>query len=182
MKMIRFVIAFCLLTPAFQPPPNDKLAHQPAQNRHHLNSPILALPNRVTDSQRLSQHPLNKIRRLGGRLQMLCYVARLTLTLTGRPPSIKPACKQSHLDQPERLATLMIAACLAYIWMVYLGAYARHTGWDKIIHRTDRCDLSLFQLGLSLLEHFLNEGIPIPVAFQMFAQIEGVPQPLPDDF
>ena len=89
---------------------------------------------------------------------------------------------KSHLDQPERLATLMIAACLAYIWMVYLGAYARHTGWDKIIHRTDRCDLSLFQLGLSLLEHFLNEGIPIPVAFQMFAQIEGVPQPLPDDF
>lgn len=89
---------------------------------------------------------------------------------------------KSHLDKPQRLATLMIAACLAYIWMVYLGAYARHTGWDKIIHRTDRCDLSLFQLGLSLLEHFLNEGIPIPVAFQMFAQIEGVPQPLPDDF
>lgn len=72
-----------------------------------------------------------------------------------------------HLSQPDRLATLMIAACLAYIWMVYLGAYARHTGWDKIIHRTDRCDLSLFQLGLSLLEHFLNEGISIPVSFQM---------------
>jgi len=89
---------------------------------------------------------------------------------------------KSHLDQPERLATLMIAACLAYIWMVYLGAYARHTGWDKIIHRTDRCDLSLFQLGLSLLEHFLNEAIPIPVAFQMSAHLEGVPQPLPDDF
>ena len=89
---------------------------------------------------------------------------------------------KSHLDQPERLATLMIAACLAYIWMVYLGAYARHTGWDKIIHRTDRCDLSLFQLGLSLLEHFLNEAIPIPVAFQMVAHIEGGPHPLPDDF
>lgn len=89
---------------------------------------------------------------------------------------------KSHLDKPERLAILMIAACLAYIWMVYLGAYARYSGWDKIIHRTDRCDLSLFQLGLSLLEHFLNEGIPIPVAFQMFAQIEGVPHPLPDDF
>lgn len=74
---------------------------------------------------------------------------------------------KSHLDQPERLATLMIAACLAYIWMVYLGNFAKCTGWDKVIHRTDRCDLSLFQLGLSLLEHFLNEGISIPVAFQM---------------
>jgi hypothetical protein len=89
---------------------------------------------------------------------------------------------KSHLDQPERLATLMIAACLAYIWMVYLGTFAKHTGWDKIIHRTDRCDLSLFQLGLSLLEHFLNEAIPIPVAFQMGAHIAGVPHPLPDDF
>lgn len=89
---------------------------------------------------------------------------------------------KSHLDKPQRLATLMIAACLAYIWMVYLGAYARYTGWAKIIHRTDRCDLSLFQLGLSLLEHFLNEGIPIPVSFQMFAHIDGLSLPFLEDF
>ena len=79
---------------------------------------------------------------------------------------------KSHLDQPERLATLMIAACLAYIWMVYLGNFAKCTGWDKVVHRTDRCDLSLFQLGLSLLEYFLNEGIPIPVAFQIDTHLE----------
>jgi len=30
-----------------------------------------------------------------------------------------------------------------------------------------REDLSLFQLGLDLLEHFLDEYLPIPVAFQM---------------
>lgn len=89
---------------------------------------------------------------------------------------------KSHLDQPERLATLMIAACLAYIWMVYLGTFARHTGWDKIIHRTDRCDLSLFQLGLALLEYFLNEDIPIPVAFQISLRLVGVPYPLPDHY
>jgi hypothetical protein len=40
-------------------------------------------------------------------------------------------------------------------------------GWTPVIHRTDRCDLSLFQLGLRLLEHFLNEHIPLPIAFQM---------------
>ncbi len=89
---------------------------------------------------------------------------------------------KSHLDQPERLATLMIAACLAYIWMVYLGNFAKSTGWDKVVHRTDRCDLSLFQLGLSLLEYFLNEGISIPVAFQLNLHILGVPHPLPYDF
>jgi len=74
---------------------------------------------------------------------------------------------KSHLSDPVRLARLMIAACLAYIWIIYLGVVAKRDGWVKIIHRTDRCDLSLFQLGLNLLEHFLNERLPIPVAFPM---------------
>ena len=81
---------------------------------------------------------------------------------------------KSHISDPERLARLMIAACLAYIWIVYLGVIAKRNGWVKIIHRTDRCDLSLFQLGLNLLEHFLNELLTIPVAFQMPGPIECV--------
>ena len=61
----------------------------------------------------------------------------------------------------------MIAACLAYIWIIYLGAIAQQHGWIAIIHRTHRCDLSLFQLGLILLDHFLDEQLSIPVAFEM---------------
>jgi hypothetical protein len=74
---------------------------------------------------------------------------------------------KSHISDPTRLARLMIAACLAYIWIIYLGVIAKRDDWVRIIHRTDRCDLSLFQLGLNLLQHFLNEHFPIPVAFQM---------------
>lgn len=74
---------------------------------------------------------------------------------------------QSHISDPERMTRLLIAACLAYIWVIYLGVTAERGGWVAIIHRTDRCDLSLFQLGLDLLEHFLNESLPIPVAFHM---------------
>jgi len=74
---------------------------------------------------------------------------------------------KSHISDPERLARLMIAACLAYIWIIYLGVIAKRDGWVAIIHRTDRCDLSLFQLGLSLLGHFLDEGMAIPVAFHI---------------
>ncbi len=70
---------------------------------------------------------------------------------------------KSHLSNPERLARLMIASCLAYLWVVYLGAFARQTAWHRSIHRGDRCDLSLFQLGLRLLQHFLREGIAIPL-------------------
>jgi hypothetical protein len=75
--------------------------------------------------------------------------------------------QKSHISDPERLSRLMIAACLAYIWIIYLGVIAKRDGWVSTVHRTDRCDLSLFQLGMELLEHFLNEHLSIPVAFRM---------------
>ncbi len=74
---------------------------------------------------------------------------------------------KSHLANPQRLARLFIAACLAYIWIVYLGSVCIKEGWVRIIHRRHRCDLSLFQLGLRLLEYFLNEELPIPVQFHI---------------
>ncbi len=74
---------------------------------------------------------------------------------------------KSQLRDPQRLARLLIAACLAYLWIVYLGVRAKRDGWLPVIHRRDRCDLSLFQLGLSLLAHLLKEGLPLPVAFQL---------------
>lgn len=74
---------------------------------------------------------------------------------------------KSHLSDPERLGTLMIAACLAYLWIIYLGLLALRKDWVKVIHRSDRCDWSLFRLGLALLDHFLNESLPIPVSFSL---------------
>lgn len=74
---------------------------------------------------------------------------------------------KSRLEDPQRLSRLLIASCLAYIWLVYLGSMCKREGWQRIIHRGKRCDLSLFQLGLRLLEHFLNEGLPIPVKFHL---------------
>lgn len=79
---------------------------------------------------------------------------------------------KSHLSDPKRLSRLMIAACLAYIWIVFLGALSHLEGWVGVIHRTDRCDLSLFRLGLDLLDHFLDEAMPIPVAF-IALELEG---------
>lgn len=74
---------------------------------------------------------------------------------------------QSHISDPQRLHRVMIAACLAYIWMIYLGNLCRSSHWIDQIHRTDRCDLSLFQLGLDLLEHWLNEDLPILFDFRL---------------
>ena len=73
--------------------------------------------------------------------------------------------EKSHLSDPTRLHRLLIAACLAYLWIVSLGARAiaeRVVGW---IHRADRCDLSLFQLGLRFLDWLLDTSQPLPSAF-----------------
>jgi hypothetical protein len=72
---------------------------------------------------------------------------------------------KSHLADPTRLAHLLIAACLAYLWMVYLGVVAVEDGWLTVLHRTTRCDLSLFQIGLVFLAHCLNEDLPILADF-----------------
>ena len=47
---------------------------------------------------------------------------------------------KSHISDPQRLARLLIAACLAYIWIVYLGSVCAREGWIGIIHRMKRCD------------------------------------------
>jgi Transposase DDE domain len=72
---------------------------------------------------------------------------------------------KSHMSDPQRLSRLLIASCVAYIWIVYLGALCMQDGWVGIIHRRHRCDLSLFQLGLRFLDYLLNEDLPIPVVF-----------------
>lgn len=82
--------------------------------------------------------------------------------------------EKSHITEPARLSRLVMAAALAYLWMVYLGAEAIRGGWYRQFHRTDRIDLSLFQLGLRLLEYLLNEGEVLLVAFN-------VPPPQPSE-
>lgn len=65
---------------------------------------------------------------------------------------------KSHLEEPERLSRLLLAAVLAYWWLTYLGVTGREKDWDKLVHRTDRTDLSFFQLGWRILEEFLMCG------------------------
>jgi len=73
---------------------------------------------------------------------------------------------KSHLTCPERLSRLLIACCLAYIWIVFLGAaVASRTSLRRQVHRRMRCDLSLFQLGIAWLERCLNCLWEIPVSF-----------------
>lgn len=74
---------------------------------------------------------------------------------------------RSHLSDPQRVHRLMFAASLAYLWIICLGTVAQDDGWLPVIHRSHRCDLSLFQLGLRLLDYLLNHDQPIPSSFAL---------------
>ena len=74
---------------------------------------------------------------------------------------------RSHLADPTRLSRFLMAACLASLWIIHLGARCEQDGGISIIHRRDRGDLSRFQLGLRLLDYWLKADCTIPVAFSV---------------
>ena len=74
---------------------------------------------------------------------------------------------QAPLSDPTRLARFLMAACFASLWIIHLGALCKQDGRVRMIPRGDRWDLSVFQLGLRLLDSLLHEDSTIPVAFSV---------------
>ena len=116
------------------------------------------------------QEPLHLITNMASAEEVCrCYAKRFRIeTFFSDQKSRGFHLHKSHIADHNRLSRLLIVACLAYIWIIYLGALCIEQGWTSIIHRRHRCDLSLFQLGLWLLNHFLNEDLRIPVVFYVF--------------
>jgi hypothetical protein len=72
-----------------------------------------------------------------------------------------------HLDKtrvwnPQRVNRLLFAVAIAYIFTVFLGVELIVRGPFEKLFRTDRFYHSLFQLGLSHLNHLLKFCLPIP--------------------
>jgi len=72
---------------------------------------------------------------------------------------------KSHLADPARLHRLLLAACLAYLWLVGLGLLTLAQGNQPLIDRTDRVDKSIFRLGLDWLKYALKKDLPFQVFF-----------------
>lgn len=72
---------------------------------------------------------------------------------------------KSHLADPARLSRLLIAACLAYIWMIVQGLRVLAEGRLALIDRGDRCDKSLFRVGLDWLKYALKHSIDFQPVF-----------------
>lgn len=66
---------------------------------------------------------------------------------------------KSHLAEPARLSRLLIAACLAYIWMIIQGLRVIAENKLSLIDRTERRDKSLFRLGLDWIKYALKHSL-----------------------
>jgi DDE family transposase len=74
---------------------------------------------------------------------------------------------KSHLGKPERLGRLLMATSLAYLWVHAVAMFAVEQGWIGLFHRNDRCDLSLFQIGVRAIHYALRERWRVPVSFRL---------------
>jgi hypothetical protein len=63
--------------------------------------------------------------------------------------------ESTMLRNPPRLSRLTLAVAFLYVWLLSSGSRAIRSGLRHLIDRKDRRDLSLFQIGLRLIERFL---------------------------
>ena len=80
---------------------------------------------------------------------------------------------QTRIWKPERVNRLILAVAIAYIFSIFLGVELIIRGPFEKLFRTDRFYHSLFQLGLTYLNHLLKSCLPLP---------ELEPLPPPDSF
>ena len=66
---------------------------------------------------------------------------------------------KSHLADPARISRLLIAACLAYIWMICQGVRVIAANHTSLIDRNERIDKSLFRLGLDWIKYALKRRL-----------------------
>ena len=78
---------------------------------------------------------------------------------------------KSHIADPGRLGRMLLAACLAYLWMICQGLWVIAKKKTRLIDRTDRIDKSLFRLGLDWIKYALKRNLDVEPVFR-FQPIE----------
>lgn len=71
--------------------------------------------------------------------------------------------ERTHLRHFERLSRLTLAVAILYVWLISTGARAIKNGQRQWVDRKDRRDLSVFRIGLRLIQRYLTNGLPISV-------------------
>jgi hypothetical protein len=69
--------------------------------------------------------------------------------------------ESTHLEHFLRLSRLTLAVALLYLWTVIFGSQTIKHGKRRLVDHPDRRDLSIFRIGLDMLERCLANRDPI---------------------
>jgi len=69
--------------------------------------------------------------------------------------------ESSHLRHFLRLSRLTLMVAFLYVWLVAFGSQVIKYGQRYLVDRADRKDLSVFRIGLSMVEGLLSNGAPL---------------------
>ena len=62
-----------------------------------------------------------------------------------------------------RLSRLILAVALLYVWLISVGGRSIRAGLRQLVDRVDRRDLSIFQIGLRIIERRLTNAFPFRI-------------------
>lgn len=73
--------------------------------------------------------------------------------------------EKTHLRHFMRLSRLTLAVALLYVWLVAFGSHIIKTSIRYLVDRADRRDLSIFRIGLRMIERRLTNGFDFSISF-----------------
>ena len=62
-----------------------------------------------------------------------------------------------------RLSRLTLAIAFLYVWLISVGSRTIHQGLRHLVDRTDRHDLSIFQIGMSFIQRRLTNALSVRI-------------------
>lgn len=76
--------------------------------------------------------------------------------------------QSTHLQHIMRLSRLTLLVALLYLWSIAVGSRTIKQGRRHLVDRTDRRDLSIFQIGVRIIERCLTNALPIPMKLRPY--------------
>ena len=76
--------------------------------------------------------------------------------------------EQTRLCHCQRLSRLTMAVAILYVWFVSVGTRTIHAGNRHLVDRNDRRDLSVFQIGLRIIERCLTNALSFNISLCSF--------------
>jgi hypothetical protein len=71
--------------------------------------------------------------------------------------------ESSMLHTFLHLSRLTLAVAFLYVWLISFGTRTIHRGWRPLVDRSDRRDLSIFQIGFRFIQRSLTNALPFSV-------------------